>query len=437
MPPSSSQTRTTTEHDVLTNAILRVLTPVMICMILAIWFVHGHGDRTKCTARERQLSPEFYSQIFSSSTQSSNNNALIAGIFIGGFAFLMVSFTFLIVWLYKTRRQKIIKGWLTISVFFIFGYLGGLYVFDFCRSHCINLDWITLVLAIWNFTVTGLFAVFRPVPRIINQAYLIIMSALMAFIFRPLPSWSIWAILAVLVIWDLYAVLAPKGPLKTLVALAREREDDLPALIYDTNPRDAGREYSKAASSRPKPLKTSDLPLVDTEAEAPTNAPQQNDELASNELAGTQVSRPGHRRRYFQRKTRDPNATENLSQNTPENEEEDAAISTNLPTATPAIETKEEIPVGTLGTHLKLGLGDFVFYSILVAEASKTSVMTAVTSFIAILAGLCVTLFLVTVCRKALPALPISISAGLLFYLLTRYSLQPFVANLLGELLFH
>jgi presenilin 1 len=84
-----------------------------------------------------------------------------------------------------------------------------------------------------------------------------------------------------------------------------------------------------------------------------------------------------------------------------------------------------------------LRLSDFVFYSILVAQASQRGAMTAITSFIAILTGLCMTLFMVTVFRKALPALPISIVLGILFYVLTRYTISPFVNNLFPELLFH
>jgi Presenilin len=87
--------------------------------------------------------------------------------------------------------------------------------------------------------------------------------------------------------------------------------------------------------------------------------------------------------------------------------------------------------------HLLPSFVQFVFYSILVAQASQRGATTAITSFVAILTGLCATLFLVTVYRKALPALPISIVLGLLFYVLTRYTIDPFVNNLLPELLFH
>jgi hypothetical protein len=55
--------------------------------------------------------------------------------------------------------------------------------------------------------------------------------------------------------------------------------------------------------------------------------------------------------------------------------------------------------------HLLPSFVQFVFYSILVAQASQRGATTAITSFVAILTGLCATLFLVTVYRKALPAL--------------------------------
>jgi presenilin 1 len=51
-------------------------------------------------------------------------------------------------------------------------------------------------------------------------------------------------------------------------------------------------------------------------------------------------------------------------------------------------------------------------------------------SYLAIIAGLGTTLLLLALARKALPALPFSIVLGVMFYFLTRYTLEPFLVPL-------
>ena len=76
---------------------------------------------------------------------------------------------------------------------------------------------------------------------------------------------------------------------------------------------------------------------------------------------------------------------------------------------------------------IKLGLGDFVFYSVLVSKAALYGFTTSAACFLVILFGLGATLVLLSVFQKALPALPISIGLGVLFYLLTRVLLVPYL----------
>ena len=76
---------------------------------------------------------------------------------------------------------------------------------------------------------------------------------------------------------------------------------------------------------------------------------------------------------------------------------------------------------------MKLGLGDFIFYSVLVGRAALYDFMTVYASFIGVIAGLGITLLLLAIMHRALPALPVSIALGIVFYFLTRLVLEPFV----------
>jgi presenilin 1 len=113
----------------------------------------------------------------------------------------------------------------------------------------------------------------------------------------------------------------------------------------------------------------------------------------------------------------------------------DIEATSQLPTAAAAVdETVDDDRINLTQQpeqrSIKLGLGDFVFYSVLVGRAALYDIITVFVCFIAIVTGLFMTLLLLSIFRKALPALPFSIALGAMFYFLSRVYLVPFVIAL-------
>ena len=127
--------------------------------------------------------------------------------------------------------------------------------------HDVPVDALTFFACLWNFSAVGTLLVFwteyglgHTPPLQLQQAYLVVISALLAWSATKTPEWSTWGLLGAVAVWDLIAVLTPRGPLKMLVEEAEKRDEPIPGdepvtAGYRTATRSSGRTSSPSLSA--------------------------------------------------------------------------------------------------------------------------------------------------------------------------------------------
>jgi presenilin 1 len=280
-----------------------------------------------------------------------------AAVFVG----FITAMTFALFLLFKYRMGKVIWAYMGFSGLLIFGVLGGNILMRVLQKLDIAIDMVTVGLLMWNFSIGGvLMTFFWHGPLVVKQGYLICVSTIVSFYFTQIPEWTTWSLLIAMALYDLYAVLTPNGPLRLIVELAQERDEDIPALVYESR----GGSFGDA---RARAQRTTD---------------------ASGDAGGTDG-----------------------------------------PSYDPSLEADDEDGEFGLPDSIKLGLGDFIFYSVLVGRAAMWSPITCAFCFIAVLLGLVFTLVALGMYGKALPALPVSIALGSATYFLSRFFLEPAIVQ--------
>ncbi|OMP08010.1 Peptidase A22A, presenilin [Corchorus olitorius] len=231
----------------------------------------------------------------------------------------------------------------------------------------------------------------------VTQGYLVLIGMLVAFWFTLLPEWTTWVLLVALALYDLAAVLLPVGPLRLLVELAISRDEDIPALVYEARPvthHDSGSGQNTIQTRVWRERRNVRQDLEDNS--------NLNGNVVSDSNSTVDTVQSGHNDTRIARveegqiSERDGELSAPLLDHRVNGQDGESFL-------------LESIGLGSSGA-IKLGLGDFIFYSVLVGRAAMYDFMTVYACYLAIVAGLGVTLMLLALYQKALPALPVSIA---------------------------
>ncbi|GAB9467402.1 hypothetical protein Gpo141_00004748 [Globisporangium polare] len=352
-------------------------------------------------------------------------------------ALVIVSFflvaTFVIVCCYKFNFNKILIGYMMFSSTMLLGLLGGNILTIAIAQSSVIVDAFTMLFSMYNFAVVGVIAIFyqKGTPKWLGQVYLVLTSVIMAWQLGQFPEWSTWALVVVLAFYDLCAVLTPCGPLKWLVNLVQQEGRPLPGLLYEAevrrDPVIQSSSSRAAESGQYTRVDAITAPVtaqqyyhyqgVETPSPAPVVAHEAPLHLTPHE---TQL-----RARLIKFYSHfNPAALARVDKVMARYKGRDAELWHDLHEKYLVDDPEEE-------STIKLGLGDFVFYSVLVSRAAKYDFSAMVGCLISVLMGLGGTLFLLGIYKKALPALPISILLAVTVYFWIRAVFVEFASSAL------
>lgn len=403
------------------NAFWATLKPVALTLILSsLAVIYIQSDATRA---DNQAGLKVY-DISDDVANGDSNSTKFGKSLLNALVIVVVlaMFTFLLVFLYWMRCMKFLLGYMIFSSGLLLALMGGLVWYTALERWQLPCDSITFFSVLYNFAIVGILSIFyqKGIPTVVTQAYLVCTSVILAWQLSRFDEWTAWALLVCLAFYDLCAVLSPCGPLKALVGLMQERNEPLPGLLYEADlpPPSAGttgvsahRQGSRrvdsdvagvrapAAGALTVGLTSLSFMMADEECTQSPRRTQTHEDIIGPGLRGSMdvaEALPAHRSRGSGPRPR--------------------------PMDVPADEDDEPQDYS-----IKLGLGDFVFYSVLVSRAAKYGFATFAACFLVILGGLGLTLVLLAVFRKALPALPISILLGVFFYLCTRFIMIPYI----------
>lgn len=343
------------------------------------------------------------------------------------FVLFVTVMTFGLYWLFKNKFSRAIWAYMAVSGFSIFAVLGASIANEVFRKYHVTIDVISFMFWTWNVTALGVTSVFLwPGSLLVKQAYLVLISVIVAYYFTQIPEWTTWTMLIFMALYDLYAVLTPNGPLRKIVELSQEREEEIPALVYEA--RGSGGKRRRRRSSLRIIEQQQQQTIAASETSTSTLVANENERLDGDYLSSSperQQKTQTQRRKGASEKTslleKIGLKASTTSSSTSTNE--------NAPLIERFEEEGDEREYQELPDGIKLGLGDFIFYSVLVGRAAMQSLFCAIFCYVAVISGLIITLAGLAMHKAALPALPVSIALGVITFVVVKFLVEPIIVS--------
>ena len=410
---SSKSKLTKREYAHVRSEVQKVIFPVSVAMWATVALVVAldrsdpdEEDGNTMRSGGRSMVSSAYEEKSTDSTRTkvigSVENAFV-------FVLFVTAATFGLYVLFKHRCGPVIWAYMAFSGCSIFGVLGATMALEILRRYEIRVDVISFAFYTWNVTVVGVLSVFLwPGSLRVKQTFLVLISVIVAYYFvTQIAEWTTWTMLVFMAIYDLYAVLTPNGPLRKIVELSQEREEAIPALVYEarggSGVGDVGRRRRRTKSSGDEQQqKGDDGASLDGDLE-----PLDGDLEPENDEVGERTSLLGGKGS----KKETASILERFGDDDDDDDDDD----------------KRDLPDG-----IKLGLGDFIFYSVLVGRSAMQSLFCAVFCYVAVISGLIITLAGLAVHKAALPALPVSIALGVVTFVSIKFLVEPFLVYEFG-----
>lgn len=360
--------------------VVKIAVPVVITLLLDAVFIRfieqTHG------------SAELNRNFVQTMSRNDSGISVTASIWSAvGIIFMIIVVTAVLLTLYYFGCMKIIFAWLILAVSLLLSmyFLIGLGSYPSILN--IPVDYIALAIFLLNLVVVGNMSIFWRAPQKVTQVFLVLISILTSLVFRYLPDWTVWILLILLIIYDACVVLCPNGLLNLLLKKSEERGDAIPALLY-----------SAAAWEQADPENNNNTEEGD----------QNNNEQVDNNEADNNEEEQEEEEEEQQQEAQPENANENGDKK----------------------KKKKKKMSKRDNEGIKLGLGDFVFYGILVTRAARIGWDITILCVFAVILGFSLTLVCLAVWERPLPALPFSLALGILFFIIGAMTFRQFCEHM-------